>query len=256
MSPVEAAFPFAAFVFPRSLSFQVAGTDPIQAGALAASMFHTLSWEACIEPSALFLHISGMDTQALLHNVHVGPVPVVPISFLPWSEFFFGAVKGLKAPAIALSIEVSAGERSDVLFEDTSTECVLQTASHRYANVMRYTGEVPKKMRFPSLRKVRVQEEKPSVLTVCAILLHHTAFGEDSVPIQVETRSIALRGDSPYCVRQGLAPYIEKGVPLYMEASTATFLQMLTKATPANFVALPKLVGTICAVVHTFFGSP
>lgn len=251
MCPAEAVMPFTAFVSPRCLSFQVAGTDPIQAGALAASIFHTLSWESGIEPSALFLHISGMDTQALLHNLHMGPVPVVSVSFFPWSEAFFGGISGLQAPAVALSIEVSQGGRADVLFEGPLPECVLQTAPHRYAGVRRYTGELPKKMRFPSLRKVRMQEDKPSILTVCAILLHNAAFGLDSMLIHVKTRTVALRGDSSYCVRQGLAPYIGAEDRVCMEAQAATFLQMMTQATPATFVTLPRLVGNPCAVVHT-----
>lgn len=255
MYPGKAVVPFTAFVSSRSLSFQVAGTDPVQAGALAASIFHTLSWEACIESAALFLHISGMDTQALVPNLHVGPVPVLPMGFFPWSEAFFGAVRGLQSPAVALSIEVSTGDRSDVLFEGASKECVLQTASHRYAGVMRYTGEAPKKMRFPSLHRVRISDEKPPVLTVCAILLHNAAFGADSMPIHVETRTVALRGDSPYCVRQGVAPYLRTGERVYMEAQAATFLQMLTQATPATFVTLPTLVGNSCAVLHTVSGA-
>jgi hypothetical protein len=277
MSLVEGAHRCTCFVSPRWHSFQLAATDLTYTTPLLTSMVATLTWQEGIEPASLLMHLPTAMFRQIPQALFTY-VPIFPLSFLPWCGPFFATLPVLSAPSVALSLEISTEPQTETpFFPETKSNYVLQTGPHHYVCSETYTGYAPKRLRFPSIRKTRVRQEAPSVLTIFAMMLHSQSFGDVSIPVHIESKSVRLRGSSPYCVLQALekslnlipAPshtvYVHRASKeletalqnKYMNVKSvptgqhvATFLRMLSIATPAVFLDFSILPLVVIHIVN------
>ena len=276
MSLADTTNPFVYFVSPRWLSFQMEVKQPIHTASILASFFSSIAWQEGIEPSAILLHLSS-PLLTTVPNTLFTHVPIIPLAFLPWHASLFCSLAAFSKPALAVSMEFStisatSHEPDPPPFFETNTKFVLETTSHLHACANPYQGLSHKKTRFPSLRKPRFRQEPKQILTIFAMMLLTQTFGESCVPLRFKTHSLPLIGSSPYCVLRELESHLKSSTTtifvygasqlvlntlqstyphvqyVYYTQYVATFLRLLSSATPAVFLDL-SVMPTL--IVHT-----